>query len=139
MTTRPRLKLGSHLLPGLVALALFAVLAAVFLTTSFEQAAGFPIDASITANIGYALFDLQRLGTIPSESFLVAFIVIAVVLDAALDAAIMLARREGDGKLVGIESIRTDGGRSCKAAADTTTDGEITADENADAGEEGAD
>lgn len=109
MTTRPRLNLGSHLLPGIAAVALFAVLAVVFLTASFEQAAGFPADASITANIGYALLDLQQLGTIPTEGFLVALIVIAVVLDAALDGAVMLARREGEDRLTSV--IRTDGGR----------------------------
>jgi len=112
MTTRPRLKLGSHLLPGLVALALFAVFAAVFLTASFGAAAGFPTDVSITANIGYAMLDLQRLGTIPSEGFLVALLIIAGVLDAALDGAVMLASREDedDARIHGV--VRTDGGRS---------------------------
>jgi NADH-quinone oxidoreductase subunit J len=120
MPTRPHLNLGSHLLPGLVALALFAVLAAVFLTSSFGEAAGFPTDVSITANIGYALIDLQRLGTIPTDGFLAALLIIAVVLDAALDGAVMLAKREGDEKLIGIESTRTDGGRPRDSAAGGT-------------------
>jgi NADH-quinone oxidoreductase subunit J len=116
MTTRPRLKLGSHLVPGLVALALFVVLAAVFLTASFENAQGFG-GAPITASIGYAMFDLAG-GEVPSDGFLIAFEIIDLVLIAALAAAVMLARRESDGKLVGVESIRTDGGRSADSAAD---------------------
>ena len=101
MTTRPKLRLGSHLLPGLVAVALFVVLAVVFLTSSFDAPAGFPVGASITANIGYALLDLQRLGTVPTEGFLVSFIVIAIALDAALDGAVMLAKTEEDGHIAG--------------------------------------
>jgi NADH-quinone oxidoreductase subunit J len=109
MTTGPRLKLGSHLIPGLAAVALFVVLAAVFLTTSFGAAQGFA-DGSITANIGYAMFNIAQ-GGIPSEGFLVAFEIIDLVLIAAVAAAVMLARREDDGRLVGLEQIRTDGGR----------------------------
>jgi NADH-quinone oxidoreductase subunit J len=101
VTTRPKLRLGSHLLPGLVAVALFVVFAAVFLTSSFEAPAGFPAGASITATIGYALIDLQRLGSVPTEGFLVAFIVIAIALDAALDGAVMLAKTEDEGRIAG--------------------------------------
>ena len=122
MTTRPRLKLGSHLLPGLVALALFVVLAAVFLTASFPAPQGFG-GAPITASIGYAMFDLAG-GEVPSEGFLIAFEIIDLVLIAALAAAVMLARREGDGKLVGIESIRTDGGRPHGEADSATATGD---------------
>lgn len=127
MTTRPRLNLGSHLIPGLVALALFVVLALVFLTASFPAPQGFD-GAPITPSIGYAMFDLAG-GQIPSESFLIAFEIIDLVLIAALAAAVMLARREGDGKLVGIEEIRTDGGRS----RDSTTDADANPDSGSDA------
>jgi NADH-quinone oxidoreductase subunit J len=96
MTTRPRLKLGKHLLPGIVALALFAVMGAVFVTAEFGSPVGFPAEGSITAGIGFALFDLAELAAYETEGFLVSFLLIAVVLDAALDGAIMLAKREGD-------------------------------------------
>ena len=127
MTTRPRLNLGTHLIPGLVALALFVVLALVFLTASFPAPQGFD-GAPITPSIGYAMFDLAG-GQIPSESFLIAFEIIDLVLIAALAAAVMLARREGDGKLVGIEEIRTDGGHS----RDSTTDADADPDSGSDA------
>jgi NADH-quinone oxidoreductase subunit J len=107
MTTKPELKLGSHLVPGLAAVALFVVMAAVFLTASFPAPEGFPDGANITASIGYAMFNLD-LGSVPGEGFLVAFIVIAVVLDAALDGAILLAKREEEGSL---RTILADGGR----------------------------
>lgn len=93
MTTRPRLRLGGHLLPGLAAVALFLVLAAVALTSSFEDPAGFAEGANITANLGYALFNIPA-GDVPSEGFLAAFLIVAIVLDAALDGAVMLARRD---------------------------------------------
>lgn len=107
--SRPRLRLGGHLVPGLAAVALFAVMAFVFLGASFGSAAGFPADAHITAAIGYAMFDITTGADVPSEGFLVAFIVIAVVLDAALDGAVMLAKRES-GEF--FTRVRTDGGRS---------------------------
>jgi NADH-quinone oxidoreductase subunit J len=113
MTTRPELKLGSHLLPGLAAVALFAVLAAIILGASFPSPEGFPEGANVTASIGYAMFNIavsaidgQTL--ISSESFLVAFLVIAVVLDAALSGAIMLAKREDGGSP---RTLLADGGR----------------------------
>ena len=109
-TTRPELDLGSHLVPGLAALALFAVMAATFITAEFPAPQGFPADANITASIGYAMFNLD-FGSVPAESFLVAFRVIAIALDAALDGAIILARRESDGKNV---SLLADGGRELK-------------------------
>ena len=95
MTTRPRLSTGKQQVVGILALGLFAVLSAVFLTSSFGEAAGFPGGGSITAAIGYAMFDLDA-GAFPSEGFLVSFIVIAVVLDAALDVAVMLGQREDE-------------------------------------------
>ena len=93
MTTRPRLHRGEKVI-GVVAVALFGFLAAVFLTSGFGTAEAFP-EGSVTASIGYALFNLPG-GDIDGEGFLVAFITIAVVLDAALDGAVMLAKQEDD-------------------------------------------
>ncbi|WP_313694361.1 proton-conducting membrane transporter [Halorarum halobium] len=113
--SKPELKLGSHLVPGLAAVALFVVMALVFLTSSFplEEAAGFPEGASITASIGYAMFNITG-GPVPAEGFLVAFLVIAVVLDIAIDGAIFLAKRGDEGVLETAlsrdSSERTDGG-----------------------------
>jgi NADH-quinone oxidoreductase subunit J len=112
MTTRPRLKLGDHLVPGLAAVALFVVMAAAFLSSEFPTPEGFG-DGSITSSIGYAMFNLN--GQIPSEGFLVAFEIIDIVLVAALAAAVMLARREsGSGPLGESEDVRTDGGKHRK-------------------------
>jgi len=95
VTTRPRLETNKRQAVGLLAFVLFAVMAAVFLAADLGSAQGFPGEGSITASIGYAMFNLDG-GAYAAEGFLVAFIVIAVVLDAALDAAVMLARREED-------------------------------------------
>lgn len=95
MPTKPELRLGSQLAPGLAAVALFCVLAFVFVTSSFPAPQGFPVDANITANIGYALFNIEA-GAVPTEGFIVAFFAIAIVLDAALDGAVMLARKEDE-------------------------------------------
>jgi NADH-quinone oxidoreductase subunit J len=113
VTTKPELKLGSHLVPGLAAVALFAVLAVVFLQASFGEPAGFPADANITASIGYAMFNITEGVDVASESFLVAFEIIDLVLVAALAAAVMLARRETDGALM---EILADGGREVRSA-----------------------
>ncbi|QSG05891.1 hypothetical protein [Halapricum desulfuricans] len=94
---RPRLAEDLDLLPGVAALALFGVLAAVFLTAGFEGPAGFEAGASVMEGIGYALFDLVDQSSLVTEGFLFAFLAIAVVLDAALDGAILLARREEGG------------------------------------------
>lgn len=120
MTTRPRLKTDGSFLPGLIALALFGVLAAVFLTASFPSPEGFAGEGSITASIGYAMFNLAG-GAHPSEGFLVAFEIIDFVLVAALAAAVMLAKTEEDGRIAGAlrfgsddaddTAARTDGGR----------------------------
>jgi len=105
MTSRPQLKLGSHLLPGLLAVALFVVLAAVFLGTGFGAGKGFEPGLSITASIGYAMFNLPS-GGIGSDGFLAVFETIDVVLVAALVGAVLLARREGSA----VEAVRADGG-----------------------------
>ncbi|HMB49210.1 MAG TPA: hypothetical protein VKM69_00985 [Natronoarchaeum rubrum] len=88
-------------------MALFAVLATVFLTAGFADPAGFG-DASVMEAIGYALLNIDVDNGIPVEGFLFAFILIAVALDAALDGAIMLARREEDDSLT--SALQTDGG-----------------------------
>jgi NADH-quinone oxidoreductase subunit J len=106
VTTRPELRLGTHLLPGLVAVALFAVLASVFAFAPVNGGEGFEAGVSITASIGYAMFNFAG-GEVPSEGFLVAFEIIDFVLVAALVAAVMLARRE-DGSV--LDAIRGDGG-----------------------------
>jgi NADH-quinone oxidoreductase subunit J len=105
MTSRPRLETNNRQVIGLLSLALFAVLSAVFLTAEFGDAAGFPGDGSITAAIGYAMFNLDA-GAFPAEGFLVTFEIIDLVLVAALAAAVMLARREGEGSVL---PLRTDG------------------------------
>lgn len=109
MTTKPELNTDGNLLPGLAAVALFGVMAAIFLGASFGEPAGFPQDASITAGLGYALFDISTVSPIESEGFLAAFEIIDFVLIAALAAAVMLAKREGGGF---ITDVRTDGGRN---------------------------
>jgi len=98
---------------ALAVTALFAVLTTVVLGAagSFPDPTGFPADASIVHNIGYALFDIG-LGEIPAEGFLAAFLIIALALDVALDAAIYLAKREDEGSIV---SALTDGGRDIVA------------------------
>jgi NADH-quinone oxidoreductase subunit J len=110
MTTKPELDLGSHLMPGLAAAALFVVMAATVVSASFPDPEGFAEGANVTASIGYAMFNLG-LGDIPGESFLVAFIVIAVTLDVALDGAVHLATREDDD---GNPTLLADGGRELK-------------------------
>ncbi|QSG14663.1 hypothetical protein [Halapricum desulfuricans] len=92
---RPRLASDLDPVPGVAALALFGVLAAVILTAGFDAPAGFEAGASVMEGIGYALFDLADQSPLVTEGFLFAFLAIAVVLDAALDGALLLARREG--------------------------------------------
>ena len=110
MTTKPELNLGSHLVSGLAAAALFVVMALAIFPASFPAPQGFAEGANITASIGYAMFNLE-LGDVAGESFLVAFILIAVTLDVALDGAVHLATREGedDGR-----TLLADGGRELK-------------------------
>ncbi|WP_277555307.1 proton-conducting membrane transporter [Halobaculum limi] len=114
-STRPRLKLGGHLVPGLAAVALFAVLAAVFLQASFGEAAGFTSGASITASIGYAMFNIDAEvisgAVVSGEGFVVAFILIAIALDVAIDGAVFLAKRDDE---QGIGDVLADGGREIK-------------------------
>jgi len=105
MTTRPRISSTGNWVAGIAAVGLFAVMAAVFLTATIPAPTGFE-EGSITASIGYAMFNLVELADHTSEPFLVAFLLIAVVLDAALDGSVMLAKREEE------SDVATDGGRS---------------------------
>lgn len=105
MTTRPRpIPFDRALLPGLIAVALFVLMAAVFLNQEFVEPAGFD-DVSIVVGIGYAIIGAaEQAGEYAvyegTENFLVALILVAIVLDAALDGALMLAKRDegGDGR-----------------------------------------
>ena len=106
MTTRPRLVDDANWTAGIAAIGLFVVLAAVFVTAGFPDPAGFA-EGSITASIGYAMFDMTDLATHQSESFLVVFEIIDAVLVAAVVVAVMLARRD-DSPVLG---VLTDGGR----------------------------
>ncbi|AGB15424.1 hypothetical protein Halru_0798 [Halovivax ruber XH-70] len=124
--SRPRLvSLSSRLVPGLLAFALFGVFAAVVVGTDFTGYVGFPEDLSVTAEIGYALFDFTELQETNTESFLVSFILIAIVLDAALDASLVLATREGPD-----ESVRPSAfdGPSTGSTGDTEADGTAATD-----------
>jgi NADH-quinone oxidoreductase subunit J len=122
MTTRPQLTSEGNWAAGIAAVALFAVLAGVFLTAEIAEPAAFPASESIVENIGYAMFNLESLSAIPSEGFLISFILIAIVLDAALDGSLMLAKREEEES-----EAMTDGGRS--SAADGGDDGSTGGDE----------
>ena len=97
MTSRPRFARDINILPGLAAVALFAVMAVVFVGANFDPSqGGFP-DESITAGLGYVLFNLG--GTqlaADTAGFLAAFEIIDVVLVAALVVGVMLARREDE-------------------------------------------
>ncbi|ERH00631.1 MAG: hypothetical protein J07HN6_02254 [Halonotius sp. J07HN6] len=113
--------------PGAAAVALFGVLAGIILSSAagFPTPAGFPADAAIVTNIGYALFDIGE-GTVPVEGFLATFLIIGIALDVALDSAVYLAKREDDGTII---SALTGGGNE-------VVDGEVagTADTEAEAG-----
>jgi NADH-quinone oxidoreductase subunit J len=122
MTTKPQLSTEGSLVAGLAAVALFVVFTAVFMTASFPAPVGFGESAAITSSLGAAMFDISPsvlMGegetVVPSEGFLVAFILIAVVLDAALDGALMLAKREESGENV---SLNADNGEDHAVATD---------------------
>ncbi|MFB6136095.1 MAG: proton-conducting membrane transporter [Halobacteriaceae archaeon] len=112
MPTRPELADQPNFVNGLAAVALFVVFAAVFLSASFADPAGFGEGVSVTASLGYALFniggDAVKTAVVESEGLLAAFEIVDVVLVAALVAAVMLARRETGGSVV---TAITDGGK----------------------------
>lgn len=122
MTSRPeRVPFDRRLLPGIAAIALFALMAAVFLsadTATLVESWGFPQDASVVASIGAALIGIES--AIPTESFVVALLIIAIALDAALDGALMLAKRDEES---GGEPM-ADGGRGPHSDAETGTGGD---------------
>jgi len=146
MTNRPRINTEGSLVAGLAAVALFVVLAGVFLTASFPAPAGFPDGAAVTKSLGAAMFDIapgqlmdEGEAAIPGEGFLVAFLLIGVLLDAALDGAVMLAKRENAGENVGLssgtdepdEAVAADGGEQTaglRASSDPQSDGGELAD-----------
>jgi len=109
MTSRPRsINLDRSLLPGLIAVALFAIMALTFLSAndtgpleSAFEAEGLS-GVNVVFGIGYALIGEAAAAGAEAvygatESFLVALILIAVLLDAALDGALMLAKRDEGG------------------------------------------
>ena len=104
-----------RLVPAVAVGLLFAVMALTTLSAEFGgEAAGFPADASIVHNIGYALFNLGAydVATVPSEGFLAAFLIAAIALDVAVDGAVYLAKREESGSIVAaVGEAFTDGGR----------------------------
>jgi len=106
---------GPRAAPAAAAGALFAVIAATVGTAEFGDAvAGFPADASVVHNLGYALFNLggYEVASIPAEGFLAAFLIVAVALDVAIDGAVYLAKREEDESVVAaVGQAFTDGGR----------------------------
>jgi len=114
MVTRPELTEDANYANGLAASVLFVVLAAVFLTSGFGEAAGFAEDASLVAGIGYALMDLQSMSAVAVEGFLAAFEIVGLVLVVATVAAVTLASRQTDGSYV---TALTDGGH--KASDDS--------------------
>ena len=131
------------LLPGLAALALFGVLAAVFAGASFgDPASSFAGGEGITASIGYAMFNIQHPDAIAGEGFLVAFEIIDIVLVAALVGGVMLARRDERGEITTAlrsdatestegEGVATAGGRD-SGQSSVTTDGGRTVDGEVD-------
>ncbi|WP_240334576.1 NADH-quinone oxidoreductase subunit J [Halorussus sp. MSC15.2] len=107
--------------PGVAAVALFGVLAWVFVGAEFSEAAGFPDGASITASIGYAMFNIPAENAIPSEGFLIPFEIIDLVLVAALVGAVMLARREEGGEIT--TALRSDAVEQETSTQDVVADG----------------
>ena len=132
MTTGPKLRLGETLLPGVLAVALFGLMALIVLNTQFSSMTGYPDGVAITSEIGYAMFDLTVLqsgeGAIgDTEPFLISFLLAAIVLDAALDASLVLAKREEKGESTSPAAFG-DVGASGSSTLDAGTDrpGEAT-------------
>ena len=153
MSTRPQLRTGPGLLPGLLAVALFGLMALIAFNTAFSSSmAGFPSDVSVTASIGYSLFDLGPLqadqGVPGTEPFLLGLLLVAVVLDAALDAALVLAKREEGGETVATmasvsrstwrpDRATTPGGTTAVDESTATDGGQQAAGDSAGVREEG--
>ncbi|WP_255190553.1 hypothetical protein [Natronobeatus ordinarius] len=143
MTTGPSLRLGKALVPGVLAVALFGLMALIVVNTGFGSMRGFPEGISVTSEIGYALLDLTTMqsteGAIGgTERFLVSFILIAIVLDAALDASLVLAKREEEGEPVtALSSAPSDASSGAAGGRQAAANGG-TRSETADAGGEDA-
>ncbi|WP_238398127.1 NADH-quinone oxidoreductase subunit J family protein [Halorussus salinus] len=123
---------GGRKWPGVAALALFAVMAWIFVGAEFGEAAGFPDGASITASIGYAMFNINAQNAVPSEGMLVAFEIIDLVLVGALVGAVMLARRDDGGEIVSAlrsEAVEETPGDGVIADGGEPTDGSRTSSE----------
>jgi len=103
-----------RLVPAAAVALLFGTMALTVLSADFAaEGVGFPADASVVHNIGYALFNLGAydIATIPSEGFLAAFLIAAVALDVAVDGAVYLAKREEGGSIIAaVGQALTDGG-----------------------------
>ncbi|WP_312909217.1 hypothetical protein [Natronosalvus caseinilyticus] len=129
MTTGPKLRLGTSLVPGVLAVVLFAMMALITWNAGLGNMVGFPEGVSITAEIGYAMFDYTALqsgemGMGNTEPFLFSFLLIAVVLDAALDASLVLAKREEAGEPVTALSTQSQPADSSRSgSAEAATDG----------------
>ncbi|WP_368409392.1 proton-conducting membrane transporter [Halorussus gelatinilyticus] len=92
----------------------------LFVGAEFGEAAGFPDGPSITASIGYAMFNINAQNAVPSEGMLVVFEIIDLVLVAALVGAVMLARRDDGGEIT--SALRSD------AVEQEPSPGEVVAD-----------
>jgi len=139
MTNKPQLNTEGSLVAGLAAVALFVVLAAVFATVSFPAPAGFPDGAAITKSLGAAMFDIapsaimdEGEAAVPGEGFLVAFEIIDVLLVAALVGAVMLARREEAGTVVGLGTESDPEDAAVAADGGETVTGDGSSDEGGD-------
>ena len=123
MTTGPKLRLGKTMVPGVLAVILFGIMAAIVVQTPFESMPSQPFDGlSVTSEIGYAMFDMgvmQDEAVADTEPFLISFLLIAIVLDAALDASLVLAKREEHGEPVAaLSSVPTDSGAGAGSDSD---------------------
>jgi len=113
----------SGLVPGVVALALFGVMAAAFVGADFGAPAGLEVSGeaadTITHNVGYALLDLD-LGSLAAETdgFLATFIIAALTLDVAVDGALYLAKREEGGSIISAVGGAFSGGRKVETEGD---------------------
>lgn len=100
MTTKPELREESTLLPGLAAVAFFAVVAGTVVLAEYTPAIGYADGSDITGSIGIALLNLTGgSSTVSGEGFLSVLLIISMVLVGALVGAVMLARRESESVL----------------------------------------
>ncbi|MFC6723924.1 proton-conducting membrane transporter [Halobium palmae] len=129
MTNKPSLNTGGNLVQGLAAVALFAVLAIVFVTASFPEPQGFADGTNVVASIGYSMFNLDGGdGTATGEGMLAAFEIIDFVLVGALVGGVMLARRESSGRTV--TGLMTDGGTASDSGSTSDSNSNSTSDSN---------